>query len=82
MAWRGAAWRGEAGRGTAGFIGALSLYGGSAGRDRGTRRRSTFRLFIKWMVVAAIAMAAPTLAIGGGTGVHPRERSCVRPIYI
>ena len=21
-------------------------------------------------------------AIGGGTGVHPRERSCVRPIYI
>ena len=26
--------------------------------------------------------ATPTLAIGVGTGVHPRERSCVRPIYI
>ena len=80
------AWRGGARQGTAGFIGALSFGSSAAWRSelhrprgaRGTRLRDARRRVRREFGPSA----TPTLAIGGGTGVHPRERSCVRPIYI
>ena len=70
---RGVAWHGGTGHGMAWL--------GAAWRGRDVFYRASW-LNPGWFSARSGRVLGTGRAIGGGNGVRPRERSCVRPIYI